>query len=117
MRRFRSGIFACFIIAMLSTPGFSQRPPSDPKSIFEDSQRALLAHDYSKAELGFRKYLELDPRSAGAYSNLGVVYLRLGRYDSAIQAFNKAKALAPDLPQIDLNLGLAYYREEDFANA
>src|ERR1051326_7796241 len=28
MRRFRSGIFACFIIAMLSTPGFSQRPPS-----------------------------------------------------------------------------------------
>jgi len=39
------------------------------------------------------------------------------RFDSAIRALLEAKKLAPPLPAIDLNLGLAYYHQRDFAKA
>src|SRR5690349_8282144 len=102
-------ILAFLLFVLLPAPGPARQWSPDPRALFEDAQRALLAHDYAKAEQGFRKYLEIDPHSAAGYSNLGVVYMRLGRYASAIEAFQDAKKLAPQLTQLDLNLGLAYY--------
>jgi tetratricopeptide (TPR) repeat protein len=43
--------------------------------------------------------------------------MRTERYDSAIQAFQAAKKLAQTMPEIDLNLGLAYYHKQEFAKA
>src|SRR5580704_15634982 len=110
-------ILALIVVLLLSNRPASPQVPPDPKTLFGDAERALVAHDYPQAEIGFRKYLEMDPGSAAGYSNLGVVYMRLARYDSAIEAFHKAKALAPGLPELDLNLGLAYYHEEEFVKA
>jgi cytochrome c-type biogenesis protein CcmH/NrfG len=39
------------------------------------------------------------------------------RFDSATLALLEAKKLAPALPAIDLNLGLAYYHQQEFAKA
>ena len=39
------------------------------------------------------------------------------RFDSATRALLEAKKLAPALPAIDLNLGLAYYHQQEFAKA
>ena len=104
---------ALFMVAA----GSAQQPPPDPKTIFEAAQQALAAHDYPKAEQGFREVLKIDPQSAAAYSNLGVVYIREGKYDAAIGAFTHAKKLPPQMPGLDLNLGLAYYYKHDFASA
>jgi len=73
--------------------------------------------DYAKAEQGFRALIKIDPRSAAAYSNLGVVYLRTNRLDSAIKSFEAAHKLAPQSVGISLNLGLAYFRKKDFQQA
>jgi len=97
------------VITSFVGPAAFQCARQDPKSLFDEAQRALLAHDYPKAEHGFREFLRIDPQSVGAYSNLGVVYMRTGRYDQAIKALKQAKKLAPQMAGLDLNLGLAYY--------
>jgi tetratricopeptide (TPR) repeat protein len=82
-----------------------QQPPPNPKTLFEEAQRALIAHDYAKAERGFRGVKKIDPRSVAAYSKLGVVNMRLDRYDLAIKAFKEAEKLAPDVTGLDLDPG------------
>ena len=106
-----------FLIAASAGAGAGQTTTANPQTIFAEAQRALMAHDYSKAEQGFRALLKLDPHSVAAHSNLGVVYLRLGRYDAAIAAFRNARELAPQVRGLDLNLGLAYYHKGDYAKA
>jgi tetratricopeptide (TPR) repeat protein len=117
---------ALFPVAMkaMSASNFPQgtvqsRPTAsqDPRSIFENAQSALAAGNYKSAESGFREVLKLDPQSAAAYVNLGVVYMRTEKFDAAIKAFESAKKLAPSMVGIDLNLGLAYYRKKDFGQA
>ncbi len=109
---------ASLVLALFSgAVGVSQQPLSDPKALFEEAQRALRAHDYPKAEQGFRAVLRIDPRSAPAYANLGVVYMRESEYGRALEAFQNAKRLAPQVAGLDLNLGLAYYHQNDFAEA
>ncbi len=87
---------------------------TDPKAIAQDGQRALAERRYGDAERDFKQLLKLDKRSASIYSNLGVVYLRTGRPDLAIDVFLKAQALAPGVSGISLNLGLAYFRKHEF---
>ena len=43
----------CFLAA-----GDCQQSPPNPKIVFEEAQRALNAHDYAKAEQGFREVSE-----------------------------------------------------------
>src|SRR6516164_1023899 len=103
-----------------SSPGTAQSRPSssqDPRIVFESAQRALAAGDYRSAESGFREVLKLDPQSAAAYVNLGVVYMRTQKFDAAIKALESAKKLAPTMAGIDLNLGLAYYHKKDYPQA
>jgi len=102
-----------FLLPALSQPALAQ----DPRTAFESAQNALLKKDYASAEKGFQEVLRLDPHSASAYSNLGVVYMRTQRFDSAIRALQEAKKLAPAVRAIDLNLGLAYYHKQEFAKA
>ena len=97
-----------------TAPRAQQASSDDPKTIAEHGQRALAEGQYAAAEHDFQRLLKLGVRSASLYSNLGVVYLRTGRFDQAISAFLKAKALAPGVPGIRLNLGLAYFRKHQF---
>jgi tetratricopeptide (TPR) repeat protein len=95
-------------------PRRQQTSPSDPQNIADHGQRALGGGEYAIAEHDFNQLLKLGVHSASIYSNLGVVYLRTGRFDQAIQVLLKAEALAPDVPGIRLNLGLACYRKHQF---
>ncbi len=107
-------LIAIFLTLFILQAAAQQPPVADPKPIFERAQLALRNKDYPAAERGFQEVLRLDPRSAAAYTNLGVVYMRMEKYDSAIRALLEAKKLKPNLPGIDLNLGLAYYSKEEF---
>jgi len=106
------------ILLLLPTLGLGgQAQPQDLRAVFEQAQRELMAGNYAKAEAGFREVLKMDPRSAAAHSNLGVVYMRMERLGEAIESFLAAKKLAPQVVGIDLNLGLAYYRKLEFSKA
>ena len=64
----------------------------DLRAAFERAQQALAAQDYPAAEQRFKDFLKLDPNSAAAYTNLGVVYMRTGKSDEAIRALETAKS-------------------------
>lgn len=69
------------------------------------------------AENDFHRVIALDSRSAAPHINLGVTYMRERRWDEALVELRKAESLAPNEPGIQLNIGLAFYRKNDFGSA
>lgn len=103
---------------VLRTPAARSADQStDLRTLFMQAQKALQDRDYPAAERGFKEVLKADPQSAAAYINLGVVYMRENRLDPAIAALESGKKLAPNIPGVDLNLGLAHYRKSDYPKA
>ncbi len=97
----------------------AEAPRSAPslQAIFRRGQSALKDGDLEKAEAAFRRVLALDPQSASAYTNLGVIAMRRQQWEQALRWLHKAEKLAPREPGIRLNIGLAYYRRGEYASA
>ncbi|GAA5884461.1 hypothetical protein JCM16303_005092 [Sporobolomyces ruberrimus] len=53
---------------------------------------------YPEAQASYRKVIDLDPRSAPAYSALGIVEHARGNFQDAIARYHEALALAPGEP-------------------
>src|ERR1700679_4114167 len=87
------------------------------KQTFESATQALNAGDYPAAEAGFNQVLKLDPRNVSALSNLGVLYARTHRYGKAIEVYQRALRISPQLREIQLDLGLPYFNREVYAEA
>ena len=77
----------------------------------------MRAGELQRAEASFQQVIALDPQAAGAYANLGVIYMRRKQWNQALRMLRKAERLAPKVAGIRLNIGLAYYRQNDFRNA
>ncbi|HVS64335.1 MAG TPA: protein kinase [Thermoanaerobaculia bacterium] len=69
-----------------------------------------LARDYDRAIAEGRKALELDPGYAEAHFNLGMCWLAQSMYEEAIEALERAIALAGDRPLFLAVLGNALAR-------
>jgi tetratricopeptide (TPR) repeat protein len=89
----------------------------NPAQVFAEGQSALAKGDLPAAEQAFRKVLALDPRSASAHVNLGVVSMRRKEWQKALTEFSAAERLSSDLPGIKLNIGLAYFRQGSYSRA
>ncbi len=89
----------------------------DAKSAFEKGQAALQTGDLGGAEKSFRQVLAVDPRSAAAYANLGVVAMRRKDWDGALKLLKKAEQLDAKMAGIRLNIGLVEFRRENYAAA
>lgn len=79
----------------------------------------MSKYRYDLAEKHFKKAIQLKPDYAATKNNLGTVYLAKKDWNSAIKTF---KSLEGDLlyatPHYPLsNLGLAYYKLEDYSTA
>jgi tetratricopeptide (TPR) repeat protein len=82
------------------------------QAAFERAAAALRQGDYRRAEDGFRAILDKNPKHLPALGNLGVVYSQTRRYERAIEIYHKALALAPGNAQLELNLGIAYVKQD-----
>ena len=60
-----------------STPPSSE---ANPERIAAEGQRALASGQYPVAERDYNQLLKLGVHTASLYSNLGVVYMRTGRF-------------------------------------
>ena len=98
------------------TPSGS-KTSGDARDLYLKGQAALQGGDLDAAEKAFRQVLAIDPRSAGAYSNLGVIAMRRKDWDQALKLLEKAAKLAPTVSGVRLNIGLVYYREGDYEAA
>ncbi len=105
--------------AQKSAPATSSGRPAaaDPAQLFQQGQDALNHGRIDEAERTFREVMALNPRLAGAYANLGVVYMRRKQWTKALEMLDKAERLAPQVAGIRLNIGLAYYRQNEFLKA
>src|SRR5215475_4101383 len=56
-----------------------------------------------------------NPGDAAAFAALGVDLARLGKYEEAAAAYRRALKLNPKLPGIQLNLGLAEFKQEHWS--
>jgi Flp pilus assembly protein TadD len=111
------GLSACFEVCAQSPQRNQSSQGADPKALFESGEQALRAGELDRAEQAFLKVLEVQPNVAGAYSNLGVIYMRRKQWSHALTMLKKAERLAPNVPGIQLNIGLAYYRQNEFREA
>src|SRR3984957_11997084 len=104
-------------IILLSTPVALGAGADTPRQTFESAMRALNSGDYPAAEAGFNKVLEADPHNVSALANLGVLYAKTHRYGKAIEVYQRALRIDPQLREIQLDLGLAYLKQEDYIHA
>ena len=89
----------------------------DPQKLFAAGEAALRGGKLDESERSFRQVLAIDPSVAGAYANLGVIYMRRKQWTQALEMLHKAEKLAPELAGIRLNIGLAYYRQKNYRAA
>jgi tetratricopeptide (TPR) repeat protein len=101
---------------VLPSPG-QAKPASDPQQEFQQGELSLKSNRLEEAEQHFRAVLTADPQLAGAYANLGVVYMRRKQWKQALGMLEKAEHLAPDISGIRLNIGLVHYRQNAFRSA
>jgi protein O-mannosyl-transferase len=59
----------------------------------------------------FEAAQRIEPKSPGAYNNMGLIYLDHGPVDRAIEQFQKAIDVAPDFGVARVNLGLAWSKK------
>ncbi len=117
--------FSGRVLAEVMEPAYLASHPVDRITSYEPE---LLGREKgqpqplrSAADPRIRQRLEslgyLNPESANAYNNLGLLYRQEGAYDEAVRAFKKAIELAPDVAAFYDNLGVAYSARGDYAAA
>jgi tetratricopeptide (TPR) repeat protein len=114
---FRSPGAASGAAGQASTGTVSSSARVDPQVSFAKGQAALQSGDLTTAEKSFRQVLAVDPRSAAAYANLGVIAMRRKDWVHARVLLQKAEHLDPKMAGIRLNIGLVEYRSANYAGA
>jgi tetratricopeptide (TPR) repeat protein len=99
----------------MEAPGSASRV--DPRVEFAAGRDALRDGDLNAAEKAFRRVLTVDPRSAAAYANLGVIAMRRKEWDRALEHLNKAEHLDPKMAGIRLNIGITEFRRANYGAA
>lgn len=103
--------FALLLLGLFASMGASAFA-RDQGAASTDSPESL-----AQAERRWRAAVQKDPRDATAFATLGVVFSREGKYEDAVGAYQKALALNPSLPGLQLNLGLAHFKHGNFPAA
>jgi Flp pilus assembly protein TadD len=112
-----------FLTAVVAACGslraFAQESATSPsvKDVYLAGEAALRKNDLQTAEVSFKEVLHHEPRSAGAYSNLGVIAMRREQWETALNDLQQASKLAPQVVGIRLNIGLVYYRTGRYRSA
>jgi len=73
---------------------------------------ALQGNKFIEAEMIYQQAIKADPSNQGIYSNMGVVYERMGRWDDARKQYEVAMGLFPDNPKPVYNLAVWYWKKE-----
>jgi len=72
---------------------------------------------YNEAIECYQEAINLDPKHADAYDNMGFAYYRKGNYDSAIEMCEKAISINPEYANAYDNMGVIYAHKGDFDKA
>lgn len=100
---------------LLAVAQSQEAPP--PDTIFQRAIAEQQRGDYPSAIRDYQDYLKLRPNTVEAEVNLGAALAHMGRFDEAIELYRSALPSLTYKNPVLLNLGLAYYKKNDFAHA
>lgn len=75
---------------------------------YNEGSKFYEKSDYKSALPYFEKAVEIDPRFAFAWDNIGICYRKLGDYDKAIEAYTKSLFIDPNGVTPLQNIAVAY---------
>jgi len=90
--------------------------PRSPQELLKEAESLHRAGKLDQAIADYRLLLKQYPDVAPVRSDLGAALAAAGRYEEAIVEYKRALKLQP-LPQIRLNLALAYYKAVELTEA
>ncbi|HUD70574.1 MAG TPA: tetratricopeptide repeat protein [Dongiaceae bacterium] len=93
------------------------RYPDNPYLLNEVGNQLLLHGRRVDAETHFARAVKIDPNSAAAWNNLGVVRLALDKNTEAATAYKKALKIQPNYALAWYNLGVALDRMDRYDEA
>ena len=79
----------------------------------ELAQLALESEDFPEAEEHLRRVLQADGKNAAAHLNLGIAYKGQGQFDKAMQEYDEAEKLNPELAAVNLNRAVILHKVKD----
>jgi tetratricopeptide (TPR) repeat protein len=77
------------------------------------AQLAMEAEDFPEAEEHLRRILQADGKNASAHLNLGIAYKGQGQYDKAMQEYDEAEKLNPELAAVHFNRAVILHKVKD----
>ena len=78
------------------------------KELFEQAIEFFNKRDYDNAKLFYERILQINPKAANVYGNLGVIYRIKGDVGTAIKYYIQAINLNPKNPLFYNNLANAF---------
>jgi tetratricopeptide (TPR) repeat protein len=86
---------------------------------FQDGSAELekAEPDMAKAEELFTEVIEAEPKFAEAHYNLGIVYSKMNQHDKAIEHFEVAREVEPEVLDHTVALAQSYAVNEDYGRA
>lgn len=116
LRRVRSRFLIVFAFALIATAR-SKAQNIDPAAMRANAIALEQRGDNAAAEQAWQSLAKADPANAEAFAHLGLLEARQQRLESAIAFYGQAQALNPNLPGLQMNLGLALFKAAQFPSA
>jgi tetratricopeptide (TPR) repeat protein len=114
-------LFLGLALLLSSNSGFAQSDAgaNDPRvaKLYEDAKAAEARDDFAGAAASYESLLQVAPRLAPAYNNLGSLYLRQRQYKKAAAVLEKGLKIDPKMSSASALLGIALYELGDYAGA
>jgi tetratricopeptide (TPR) repeat protein len=91
----------------------------DPRvqQLYAEAKSAEARGDFAQASAKYESLLQIAPRLAAAYNNLGALYLRQREYQKAAAVLEKGLKLDPKMNSATALLGVSLYEMGEFAGA
>ena len=92
---------------------------NDPRvsKLYGDAKAAEARGDFAGAAASYESLLQVAPRLAPAYNNLGSLYLRQREYKKAVAVLEKGLKIDPKMSSAAALLGIALYELGDYVAA
>jgi tetratricopeptide (TPR) repeat protein len=86
-------------------------------SLYAEAKSAQAAGDLATATAKYQQILKLDPKLGPAYNNLGMLYVKQGRYRDAVSVLERGLAVDPGMSSASALLGISLYQMREYAKA